>query len=210
MNGIFSGYTTCKWNPPFWNFIRCVFFFFCFRLSVSPQCIMSLLWLYICSYCCNVQLFAIWFRFCLFPRSAWCHDVIIMNLWLYIFSSACCNFQLFAICYPVAMITNQFLLSISALVIYLTSFLDMHLLVFDLSSMLWDLDGKIVMLVSFPYLYLFMIMYLFTAKKGPFFLRMLLWPFCTHKRWERSQTITEKSLAFYWVLESGKSLLHVT
>lgn len=138
------------------------------------------------------------------------HDVIIMNLWLYICSSACCNFQLFVICYPVAMITNQFLLSISALVIYLTSFLDMHLLVFDLSSMLWDLDGKIVMLVSFPYLYLFMIMYLFTAKKGPFFLRMLLWPFCTHKRWERSQTITEKSLAFYWVLESGKSLLHVT
>lgn len=168
MNGIFSGYTTCKWNPPFWNFIRCVFF------SFASDCLFP--HNASCHYYDYISVLIVATSnylpfgsdFVCFPAV---HDVIIMNLWLYIFSSACCNFQLFAICYPVAMITNQFLLSISALVIYLTSFLDMHLLVFDLSSMLWDLDGKIVMLVSFPYLYLFMIMYLFTAKKGPFFPR---------------------------------------
>lgn len=170
MNGIFSGYSTCKWNPPFWNFIRCIFFLLlqivCF--PTMHHVIIMIIYLFLLLQLATSNYLPFGSDFVCFPAV---HDVIIMNLWLYICSSACCNFQLFVICYPVAMITNQFLLSISALVIYLTSFLDMHLLVFDLSSMLWDLDGKIVMLVSFPYLYLFMIMYLFTAKKGPFFPR---------------------------------------
>lgn len=57
------------------------------------------------------------------------------------YSSDCCNY--FVICYLgcSATCTDLFVLSISALVIYHTSFLDTRLLVFALFNMQWDLDG---------------------------------------------------------------------
>ena len=67
----------------------------------------------------------------------------------YGYSSDCCNY--FVICYLgcSATSTDLFVLSISALVIYHTSFLDTRLLVFALFNMQWDLDGKFRLLVSF-------------------------------------------------------------